>query len=69
MGLPMNRLRAEWRAVRHVWSTTHADRSGWTHEYTQKVRDLVRHAPVTCAVFLGVLVVPTAIALGVALII
>ena len=68
-GIPVNKLKAEWRAVRYVWKNTHADQSGWTHEYMQKVRDMVRHAPVTCAVFLGVLVIPTAIALGVAILV
>lgn len=62
-GIPVNKLKAEWRAVRYVWKNTHADQSGWTHEYMQKVRDLVRFAPITTAMFLGVVVIPAVVLL------
>lgn len=45
-------IRDELADVWHVWRTTHADQPGWTHELMQKSRDLVRHAPVTCATLL-----------------
>lgn len=47
-------IRDELSDVWLVWGTTHADQPGWTHELMQKMRDLVRHAPVTVAtVFLS----------------
>lgn len=60
-GIPVNKLKAEWRAVRYVWKNTHADQSGWTHEYMQKLRDMVRFAPITTAMFLGVVVIPAVV--------
>ena len=60
-----NKIRQELSDVALVWRTTHADQSGWSHELMQKARDLARHAPVTTATALVVLV----IALGVAMVV
>lgn len=49
--------------VLQVWRTTHADQPGWTHEVMQKARDLARHAPVTTATLLVVLIIALVVAL------
>lgn len=57
-----NKIRRELGDVWHVWRTTHADQSGWSHEVMQKARDLARFAPVTCATVLVVLVAALVVA-------